>query len=256
MRILRADERRQRWLAYSRRLCKDSSLVAYYTFESVKNGNATTLPNVSVAGNVLDGQIEGAEWVYGRLPGKYALYFHGPGSKDRVVLPEQERFQFAGPFSVAVWFKVARFAAMYQPLVAKGGASWRVERHENTDFVTFDTNFTAPTSGQSWTVTNGQTGVADGRWHLAVAVYEPVGNVANKRLYIDGHVDAENESPLSLAQNDDPVWLGAHSVTENCEFQGHIDEVAMFARALSGEEVSAMFEAGSPGATVRVGTKK
>jgi hypothetical protein len=243
----------RRWQAYSRQLRDDPALIAYYTFEKASGGNAT-LPNMSAAGRLLDGQIDGAEWVWGRLPGKYALYFHGPGSGDRVALPEPQRFKFAGPFSIAVWFKVAQFSAIfYQPLITKGDASWRLQRHEATNTITFDTNYSTIPAGASdppCRITNGRTDVVDRRWHLAVAVYEPAGNVAKKRLYIDGCLDAENETPLPLYQNDDPVWLGTHYVTEKCEFQGHIDEVAILGRALSAGEAMVMFEAGNPiGAT-------
>ena len=71
-------------------------LVAYYTFESAGRSNAV-LPNLSAAGSALDGQVDGAEWVYGRFPGKYALYFHGPGSGDKVVLPEHRTIQVHRP---------------------------------------------------------------------------------------------------------------------------------------------------------------
>ena len=108
-----------RWQAYSRQLRQDPALVAYYTFESAGQSNAI-LPNQSSAGSALDGQVEGAEWVYGRLPGKYALYFHGPGSGDKVVLPEQERFNFTGPFSVVVWFRPDRFTTTVSSVDRQG----------------------------------------------------------------------------------------------------------------------------------------
>ena len=139
MRIVKPDERRDRWLAYSRQLRQDPALVAYYTFEPV-GGNTRVLPNLSPAGSALDGQVEGAEWVHGRLPGKYALYFHGLGSGDTVVLPEPDRFNFGGPFSVAVWFKVERFTADWQTLVGKGEGSWRLHRHDDIDMLGFDTD--------------------------------------------------------------------------------------------------------------------
>jgi hypothetical protein len=417
MRITKSEDRRSRWLDYSRQLRQDPALVAYYTFESAGQNNMV-LPNMSVAGSVLNGQIEGAEWVRGRLPGKYALYFHGPGSGDKVVLPEQQRFKFTGPFSVAVWFNVMRSGVASQPLVAKGGDSWRLERYSATidastvaclpgrsdwrdyhwdggsvfnlwddvryfvcewdisgirqpitgayiqlrtsastynsdrgihqvasllspegidaltwntlpttktetpleslgrlttgpgsvntwcdtspatasdlakleslrtgsrkvtmllkatraveareyedrgpnaprlvlttrdaNTMTFDTNTVtskAGASGRPFQITNGRTNVADRRWHLAVAVYEPVGQTAKKRLYIDGCLDAQNETLPALRQNNDPVWLGAQPAKANCEFQGDIDEVAILGRALSAAEVATMFDAGSP----------
>ena len=86
-----------------------------------------------------------------------------------------------------------------------------------------------------------------GLWQQACkTTMEPAGSVAKRRLYVDGRLDAENESSLPLRQNNESVWLGANSMSPGCEFQGLIDEVAVFARVLSADEVAAMFEAGSP----------
>ena len=241
MRIVKPDHRRDRWLAYSRQLRQDPALVAYYTFEPA-GGNTRVLPNLSPAGSVLDGQVEGAEWVYGRLPGKYALYFHGPGSGDKVMLPEQDRFNFTGPFSVAVWFKVSRFTGSHQGLVTKGNRSWRFQQSSERNELTFDTNY-GPKSEHG---TVGRIEVADNRWHLGVAAYEPAGQAARKRLYVDARLDAENETPLALNRTDRAVWLGANSGYPGLEFGGLIDEAAIFARALSAEEIQKMFEAGNP----------
>ena len=126
--------------------------------------------------SALDGQVEGAEWVYGRLPGKYALYFHGPGSGDKVVLPEQERFKFTGPFSVAVWFRVERFTAMTHTLVAKGDTSWRLHQDKRTKQISFDTSrepfvdpfwdvTAAPTESRRWPLALGGVGVRARRQH-------------------------------------------------------------------------------------------
>ena len=229
----------RRWQAYSRQLRKDPALVAYYTFERAGRSNAV-LPNLSAVGSALDGQVEGAEWVYGRLPGKYALLFHGPDSGDKVVLPEQERFNFTGPFSVAVWFKVAGFTKYHQGLVTKGDFSWRLQQRDATNTLGFFTN-AAGQDDRSIVRANGDTEIADGRWHLAVGVYEPAADLVHLRLYVDGRLDAEQQSPWRLRQTDDPVWLGANSGYPGLEFQGWIDEVAIFARALSAAEAAAMF---------------
>ena len=118
---------RRRWQAYSDQLRKDPTLLAYYTFEPVE-GNNTTLQNLSPVGSVLNGQIQGGEWVHGRWPGKWALHFHGAGSNDKVVLPQQERFNFTKPFSIAVWFRVQQFRERSTSLllIAKGRRfTWR-----------------------------------------------------------------------------------------------------------------------------------
>ena len=250
LRIPRREDRYQRWLAYSQKLRKDPALVAYYTFESAGATNAI-LPNVSAAGSVLDGRVDSPEWVYGRLPGKFALMFRGPGSGDKVVLPEQQRFNFTGPFSAAVWFKVQRFTAGWQALVAKGDNSWRIQRFEKESSLTFDTNHGPTLLPQDVDPAISPTNVADARWHLAAAVYEPAGKVAHKRLYLDARLDAEGNVPLPLHQSDSPVFLGTNDPSGRIhhEFDGFIDEVAIFARALSPAEVVEMFQAGSPTST-------
>jgi MSHA biogenesis protein MshQ len=196
----------------------------------------------------LDGRVEGAAWVDGRLPGKFALYFRGcPG--DMVVLPEQKRLQFAGAFSVAVWFKWGSFkTGKYQALIGKADTAWLLERDGHRNTLVFDTRYEPSPGADAPTahLTPGRTDITDGRWHLAVGVYEPVGKVAKKQLYIDGRLDGENTTALPLYPNDNPVWIGANSQVAERAFYGFIDEVAMFGRALSTDEVAEMFEAGRP----------
>lgn len=237
----------RRWQAHSRQMQSDPGLVAYYVFAPDGDGSTRTLPNLSATGSEMDGQVEGAEWVVGRMPGKYALYFHGPGSGDRVVLPDQDRFKFTGPFAIAVWFRTNRFGGKWQALVVKGQDSWRLQQNEADNSLAFDTTWE---SSQSEDVclhkTAGRTNVADGRWHLAVATYETIQGSARTRLYLDGRLDAEGQSPVPLRQNNEPVLLGALSTIGGREFQGLIDEVAIFARSLSADEIAAMYKAGGP----------
>jgi hypothetical protein len=234
-----------RWQAYSRKLRKDPALVAYYTFESTGLDNAT-LPNLSTTHRALDGHIEGAEWVQGRWPGKLALYFHGQGSGDRVVLPEHGRPTYAQAFSIAVWFRVTEFGQHFVPsLIAKGGDTWRIQRYGQTRCLTIAS--TASDDRESSLTPH--TEVTDHRWHFLVAVIEPHAHGHRKSLYLDGRMESEVDVPRPLAQTDEPVWLGANSAYAEREFHGMVDELAIFARQLSPHEIASMFEAGDPAIT-------
>ena len=167
---------------------------------------------------MLDGQVEGAEWVCGRFSGKYALFFSRRRVGDKVVLPEQERFNFSGPFSVAVWFRVQRFAARYQGLVAKGDTSWQIQQYIRTNRLTFDTRRGPSQVPYVVDQTVGRTEVGDRQWHMAVIVYQPAGKIANKRLYLDGYLEAQGDVLTPLRQNDEPVWLGANSERRGASF--------------------------------------
>ena len=148
-------------------------------------------------------------WTSGRFPGKVALRFRGPDSGDKVQLLAHDRFNCTAAFSVAVWFKVEQVAARDQALVAKGEDSWWLQQHVNTNRLAFNTNHDVPDVLHPRLIdrTIGHTDIVDGRWHLAAAVYEPVGKTAHKLLYIDGRVDAENEATAPLHKNSKPVWL-------------------------------------------------
>jgi hypothetical protein len=180
----------RRWQAYSRELRKDPSLVAYYDFQ-MKGDNCSLLPNLSAAGSALDGRVKSGEWVDGRLPGKMALYFRGPYSQDRIELPDPDRFEFPGAFTVAVWFKLLRCNmkdSTALTLIAKADDSWRVHYVMNCPLnylgvLLFDTNEHSVQRNQ---ITPGHTCIAptasdvsQNPWRLVVAAY-PV-CIINKR---------------------------------------------------------------------------
>jgi hypothetical protein len=236
----------RRWQAYSQKLRKDPALVAYYDFQ-MKGDNCAVLPNLSAAGRALDGRVEGGDWVEGRMPGKMGLHFRGPKSDDRIVLPSSDRFEFSGEFSLAIWFNAKPNNSGGTSLITKGEHSWRFQYaggllyfHTNNANVPMkDNNY--------YQGTKGHTNIVDNRWHLAVAVYKPQNDkVAQKQLYIDGQLDAENVAPMPRERSKCPVWLGANGELGERELYGQIDEVAIFSRALSPEEAAAMFQAGKP----------
>jgi hypothetical protein len=195
----------------------------------------------------LDGEIDGAEWVLGRWPGKFALLFHGAGTNNRVVLPEQQRFDFDGPFSIAAWFQTVPFPRDSIPsLIAKGHSSWRIQRHgNNTQGITVDTSFEV-SGGKDYPMPPSRIAVGDRRWHFVVVVIEPKKDSHYKCVYVDGRKDSEVTVLAPLLKSDEPVWLGQSNTFADRDWNGLIDEVAILSRAMSAEEVRAMFEAGNP----------
>ncbi len=100
----------------------------------------------------------------------------------------------------------------------------------------------------NWFVPSGSQSLADGQWHH-VAVTVDRDQAAGGLLYVDGAIalvfdptirnrSLDNEAPLRIAAS------GAGSF-----WQGDIDEVAFFKRALSAYEVQSMYKAGQYGLT-------
>ena len=84
-----------------------------------------------------------------------------------------------------------------------------------------------------------------GAWHLIVATYSAAGQFRN--LYIDGILDSAYSGGLSGAAKSSNFTIGYSSVFGGREFNGTIDEVAIWDRALSADEVGGLYAAGQTG---------
>lgn len=90
----------------------------------------------------------------------------------------------------------------------------------------------------------GETDVADDQWHHLVAVFDG----KEKRIYVDGELDASVESPTEVigagAARYGFIGIGSEAAEFNANvgptwaFNGLIDEYLMFHRALSEEEIA------------------
>jgi hypothetical protein len=82
----------------------------------------------------------------------------------------------------------------------------------------------------------------DGQWHYAVGTYDGT----NLRLYIDGAQVATKTTGGAVPDNTgtQPVRIGANSRTLNQYFTGNADEVRVWNRALTAQEVSDQYNNG------------
>lgn len=95
--------------------------------------------------------------------------------------------------------------------------------------------------------------VADGKWHHVVGVVKRL-PPQPPRVYVDGASRAQSgrNVPLSNLDHETPLWLGRHHRNaivsrENIYFDGELDEVTVYRRALTGAEVAALHKAGRAG---------
>ena len=151
-----------------------------------------------------------------------------------------ELLAFDGPFSVAMWFKVSSVTEQWQALIAKGDDAWRLHFNEEQQLAFGAQSTDAPPDVST------EVNVNDGRWHLAVIVFATWEEGYQKQIYVDGELAVTEEVPSSVGAGDYPVFLGENSEQTGRNFHGLIDEVAIFSRVFSPEEVQAMYEAGNP----------
>lgn len=94
-------------------------------------------------------------------------------------------------------------------------------------------------------------------WVHIVGVYDPSGPAPQKRLYINGSLDSSTTitTPLAISPvPDNEIYIGALVSTD--AFNGMIDDVQIYRRALTDVEIAAIYRAGVVGTTTNrvVGT--
>jgi len=83
--------------------------------------------------------------------------------------------------------------------------------------------------------------INDGAWHHLAATYDS----SDMKIYVDGQllgVNNSNSGPLPT--NDFSVWIGRHYDPNNSSdyFNGTIDDVTIYSRALSSTQIEALYE--------------
>ena len=89
----------------------------------------------------------------------------------------------------------------------------------------------------------GTTNIADGEWHHVAATWEHDGvngNVNDVRLWVDGTLEGISASQGQAIDTGIGSWVRIARDHENRHFNGGIDEVAIFDRAMSRSEIRAL----------------
>jgi hypothetical protein len=205
-------------------------LVAAYGFNQ---GSGTTVTDSS--GNGLTGTIQGATWTTG---GKYgnALSFNGTNSYVDVGNPTL--LQMTGSMTWSAWVKAAANPADDGQIVSKAnsGNGWQLKTSPDTGPHTFGVKVTGSSNSaaQRYSTTVRQLNV----WYHVAGVYNASARTLD--IYVNGVLDngvLVGTVPTSQATNNVNVNIGRR--TGGFYFNGIIDEVRIYNRALSAAEIQA-----------------
>jgi hypothetical protein len=205
-------------------------LVAYWNFD--------TETYIDLIGG-FDGTPEGTvpiPFVDGQAGFGKAIKLNGEDQEVLITGGEPDDLAFAGgSMSVSAWFKVDTFDTAWQALIAKGeGTNWRVHRRDSTTFLTSSLGLGEPAQGGP--------AINDGLWHHVAAIADHT-DPGGMFLYIDG-VLAESTTTLPvLAANGQRVRIGENPGALGREWEGEIDDVAIWSRPLTAEEVTLLANA-------------
>lgn len=201
----------------------DKSLVLYLSFDEGQGGDAK---DGSVHGH--DGElIQNPKWVDGQF-GK-ALEFDGTKGQH-VMVPINDTLQLTEQFSIAFWVKRGDAQIReWNYMVTAGSLKW-ASIFRNADKKTYFWS----TSGGAWAQKAITDDIQPEDWvHLAVT-HDTKSEVV---IYNDGKKAGGGAKPPVVDEIDGSVMVGARHPGEEF-FTGIIDEVFLFDRIISEEEIN------------------
>jgi hypothetical protein len=207
--------------------CGDPDLLAYWRFDE---GTGTSVADCSKYGHT--GTLAGdAGWASGRAGGS-AL---DVTLDDFVRFGDPAALRLIGAFSVTAWINV-RSVTNAGRVVTKSGQpgnrGWELNFEPNAEL-----RFRIALDGATHVDAIFAPFTALSVWKHVAGAYEPG---AFLRLYIDGVQVAENTASIPNAQRNSTNGPQIGRRADCCPFDGRIDEVRIYARALSAAEVKAI----------------
>jgi hypothetical protein len=206
--------------------------IAHWKFDESAGGTAYD----SVGDN--DGTVHGAVWSTGQIDG--ALSFDGINDYVDVGDPRDGSLDFGtADFTLSVWFKTSMSApGLFVCKRAKGyyaGYDFYIERDGRI--------FARIADGSSVPGASTTERFNDGLWHHAAAVYDRDGVI---RIYVDSVSKATSRSIkwIGNVNNSEPFTIGdRNDPGHHYYFDGSIDDVRIYNRALSAEEIWQLYQA-------------
>ncbi|HYO48840.1 MAG TPA: LamG-like jellyroll fold domain-containing protein [Chloroflexia bacterium] len=218
------------------------NMVAWYTLNEAAGPTAADIAGATAN----NGTWHGAPVVLNPAMVNRGLHFDG--GDDWITATDHPELDFgSGSLTIDAWIRTT-----------VGGGNTFIDKQDGA--------INAPTgyemllyNGQLWlqlgvngTVQNNfnpnSAALNDGQWHhVAATVDRPVGGPLVGKLYADGNV-IYTFTPLSGSlDNTSDLWLGHHHQDGPDGFGGDLDEVELFNRALTENEIRGIYQAGSAG---------
>lgn len=229
-----------------------NSPVAHWMLD---DGTGTTA--VDSAGSNDGTLLNGPTWVAGQIGD--ALRFDG--SNDRV---DVGTFDVTGSgLTLMVWFNADALPDAVDPrIVSKASSTAAADAWWQLSILTSSGNrnirLRTKAGGTTSTLVDSSTNLNTGEWYFAVGTYDA--GTGDMKLYLNGVEVASQGHPVGGAVDTSgsvPVAIGANGSTEQF-FDGILDDVRVYDRALSASEISDLYTSGGGAPTttfeVRVAT--
>jgi len=206
--------------------------VGHWTFD----GKDMTSNVADISGNGNNGFLAGQTSTT-TVIGKIGQALEFDGSNDYVNVPHSAELS-PSVVTMAAWIKIPESTGDHETIVSKFDAVSAFDGYMLSIGNGGSQGLVAVWDGDGWNV--GVGSVDDGDWHHVVGIVD----TASVSYYIDGSFDASDVTTPTLSQS---AELHVGNRTDNGfsgEFDGLIDDVRVYNRVLSAEEVSRLYDLG------------
>ncbi|HJH28398.1 MAG TPA: LamG domain-containing protein, partial [Methanosarcinaceae archaeon] len=201
---------------------QEDGLVAEWHFDE---GEGNVLKDSSGNGN--DGTIYGATWV----DGKYGKALSFDGVDDYVEVPDSMSLDLIQETSVEMWIKSSNVNKRYPNIFNKGtphDLSYTLRLYD----VYAEPCFQINTSNGYIHARSSET-LMNNKWYHLVGTYDG----SSIKLFVDGKLKVEDSCSGNIVKNNHALVMGTASAEKGYEYPGLIDEVRIYNRALTAEEI-------------------
>jgi ferric-dicitrate binding protein FerR (iron transport regulator) len=246
-----------RWSRFNHSVRQWAGLVAYYDFQP---GSAPGGVLADVSGNGHDGRLgtgsanSAPKWTTGRWPSKQGLLFDSNRDQSVRIPSDSSLNELAKSITIAAWVKpyvrpddhAGNIIAKFDPYTRKT-FEFICFYHE-PGVTPWSLYFGADNGDPAFGAKHGHRLTPsvlpkDGRWMLIAVSSKPGGQT---RFYVNGELASSiADGPKAFASMAD-VIIGASEWGTSHQFNGIMDELALFNRQLTDEEIEEIYAAGRP----------
>lgn len=166
------------------------------------------------------------------------------GVNDRIVIPSSESLNPVDQLTIAFWFKVNKITGDWSPIIFKGGIEY-LTGHSNREYTIWLNksrffHLTSAGDDSEEYALNTNT-ISSGEWVFYTAVIDRRNHAM--KAYINGELDTRTSDAYSSFNNSDhELEFGGTGDHSSTPFNGVLDEVRIYNRALSDREVMLLFD--------------
>jgi hypothetical protein len=219
-----------------------SGMVAWWPLDETSGSTSIDLAGFNNIGTRINGPIP--------VPAKVLGGLQFDGINDYVEVPDHSELNFGtGNFSIDAWVKTSantNIKIIVDKQTLNGYNYQGYSFYLNYGYLTVQLADGVPPN--YFTNYSPAVFVADGNWHhVAVTVSR---SLINGILFYKDGVATQFGDPTVRSgslDNTSPLMIGRQSYTDQFEFNGILDEIELFNRVLTSQEIVAIFQADSAG---------